>query len=163
MSPLANNRTLVTYNCALLFFSVQSDLNNGIAGYCSDICCNAASHETCYDWARGTYEPYCAEIAVGGCPKRSGAGECMCCYFSKNNVFNILTCFLFIPCEVSYLQHLETRNEKLPAFSRDKDSFLEKFALEQKIAALRHSIKLDAAPAQLSMDKNPEHYMREES
>jgi hypothetical protein len=60
------------------------------------------------------------------------------------------------------LQHLETKNEKLPALSRDKDSFLEKFALGQKIEGLRHSIKLNAAPAQLSMDKNPEQYMREE-
>ena len=65
MSPLANSRTLVTYICALLFFSVQSDLNN---------------------------EPYCAEIAAGGCPKRSGVGECICCcYLSKNNVFDTLT------------------------------------------------------------------------
>jgi len=110
---------------------------NGIVCYCSSIYCNAASQETCYDWARGTYEPYCAEIAVGGCPKRSGA--------------------------VSYLHHLETKYEKLPAMRGDKDSFLEKFSLEQKIAALRHSIKLNALPAQLSMDKNPEQYTREKN
>jgi hypothetical protein len=86
--------SLVTF-CVLSIFPNQSDLDNGIVGYCSDICCNAASHETCYDWARGAFKPYCAEIAVGGCPKRSGAGECMCCYFSKNNVFNILTLLPF--------------------------------------------------------------------
>jgi hypothetical protein len=45
----------------------------------------------------------------------------------------------------------------------DKDLFLEKFSLEQKIAALCHSIKLNALPAQLSMDKNPEQYTREKN
>ena len=70
---------------------------------------------------------------------------------------------MFIPCEVSYLHHLETTYEKLPAMSGDMDSFLEKFAMEQKIAALRHSIKLNAAPAQLSTDKNPEHYTKEKN
>ena len=72
-------------------------------------------------------------------------------------------CFLFIPCEVSYLHHLETKYEKLPAMRGDKDLFLEKFSLEQKIVALCHSIKLNALPAQLSMDKNPEQYRREKN
>jgi hypothetical protein len=40
--------------------------------------------------------------------------------------------------------------------SDNKGSFLEKFALKQKIAALRHSVKLNPVPAQMPMDKNPE-------
>ena len=44
-------------------------------------------------------------------------------------------CFLFIPCEVSYLHHLETKYEKLPAMRGDKDSFLEIFHWSKR---LRH-------------------------
>ncbi len=63
---------------------------------------------------------------------------------------------MFIPCEVSYLHHLERKYKTLPAMSDNKGSFLEKFALKQKIAALRHSVKLNPVPAQMPMDKNPE-------
>jgi hypothetical protein len=70
---------------------------------------------------------------------------------------------MFIPCEVSYLHHLERKYKTLPAMSENKDSFLEKFALEQKIAALRHSIKLNPVPAQMPKDKNPKVYMREKN
>lgn len=42
-----------------------------------------------------------------------------------------------------------------------RDMFHKKFALKQKIEALRHNIKLNAMPAQLFISKNPEQYIRE--
>ncbi|KAL3775862.1 hypothetical protein ACHAW5_010156 [Stephanodiscus triporus] len=116
-----------------------ADLENNDVGWCDVICCNATTEETCYDWASGNYTPYCAAITNGGCPKSSGA--------------------------VSYLHYLEAKYDELPAIIGDndlgRDMFHKKFALKQKIEALRHSTKLYVMPAELLMSKNPEQYIRE--
>ena len=60
--------------------------------------------------------------------------------------------------EDSYLRHLESKLEKLPAMNGGKDfvksTSREKFALKEKIESLRHAIKFNAMPAHLSVGKN---------
>jgi len=66
-----------------------ADPDNNILGWCTDICCNATTEETCYYSESGAYiTPYCAAIADGGCPcwegtERCGAGKILCCILVK--------------------------------------------------------------------------------
>jgi hypothetical protein len=58
-----------------LFPGSLSDLDNGYAGYCTDVCCDQKTQETCYDYDGGNSN-YCAEIADGGCPCPEGTVKC---------------------------------------------------------------------------------------
>ena len=51
-----------------------SDLDNDYAGWCTDVCCNQKTEETCYDYDGGSN--YCALIADGGCPCPEGTERC---------------------------------------------------------------------------------------
>ena len=57
------------------FAFLLSDLDNGYAGWCTDVCCNQKTEETCYDYDGGTSN-YCALIADGGCPCPKGTEKC---------------------------------------------------------------------------------------
>jgi hypothetical protein len=64
---------------------------------------------------------------------------------------------VFLPCEVTYLHHLEAKLKKLPAKYGGnhlvKGISREEFELKQKIEALRHAIKFNDMPAQLVFKK----------
>ena len=51
-----------------------SDLDNGYAGWCTDVCCNQKTEEYCYDYDGGSN--YCALIADGGCPCQESQVKC---------------------------------------------------------------------------------------
>jgi hypothetical protein len=68
----------------------------------------------------------------------------------------------YVLYEDSYLRHLEAKLEKLPTMNGgnyfEKGTSREKFALKEKIESLRHAIKFNAVPANLSVGKNHEQY-----
>ena len=56
-----------------LWYSL-SDLDNNLAGWCTDICCDDETKETCYDYRSDTVT--CALIADGGCSCPKGTVRC---------------------------------------------------------------------------------------
>ena len=55
-----------------------SDLDNDYAGYCTDVCCDQKTEDTCYnyDYETGTSNTTCAPIANGGCPCQENQVKC---------------------------------------------------------------------------------------
>jgi hypothetical protein len=156
------------------FISTQSDPDNNILGWCTDICCNATTEETCYHYWSG--KSYCAEIADGGCatydlgPGRrklaqgdyGGAGPELVFYGAVDAPASPAVA-VFDDVVVSHLHFLETTYYKLPDNDHVKDTFRQKVALEQEIEKLHRIIKLKDIPAQLSLSKNRAQHFREEN
>ena len=55
-----------------------SDLDNNYAGWCTDVCCDQKTEDTCYnyDYETGTSNTTCAPIANGGCPCQENQVKC---------------------------------------------------------------------------------------
>jgi hypothetical protein len=66
----------ISFILYLSFLLLVSDLDNGFAGYCTDVCCDQKTEETCYDYDGGTSNTTCAAIAGGGCPCPEGTAKC---------------------------------------------------------------------------------------
>lgn len=64
-------------------FSVQSDESHlrrslfvhNLIGYCTDVCCDPWTEETCYSQYTGQPET-CSSLADGGCPCPEGQVKC---------------------------------------------------------------------------------------
>ncbi len=55
----------------------QSDLDCNIVGWCTDICCDQYTEETCYDYyPNGDSKSYCIAMSEGGCPCQEGQTKC---------------------------------------------------------------------------------------
>jgi hypothetical protein len=84
-----------------------SDLDNNDPGYCTDVCCNQKTEETCYDYDDDSWweSKYCAEIADGGCPCRyenqvkCGQGKItlLRCVANENYRLNFISIVYFFP------------------------------------------------------------------
>ena len=85
---------IITNICGLPFYWTQTDLEICNVGWCTDICCDQFTEETCYDFL--TNELYCSAFAYGGCPcpegqTKCGAGKIFQLYFARK-VRTSLTC-----------------------------------------------------------------------
>jgi len=55
----------------------EADLENCNTGWCTDICCDQLTEETCYEYyPNGTSKSYCSASADGGCPCPEGTERC---------------------------------------------------------------------------------------
>jgi hypothetical protein len=78
---LVANEQVINFISLILMFLITcslSDLDNDYAGYCTDVCCDQKTEETCYnyDYETGTSNTTCAPIANGGCPCQENQVKC---------------------------------------------------------------------------------------
>jgi hypothetical protein len=52
----------ISFILYLSFLLLVSDLDNGFAGYCTDVCCDQKTEETCYDYDGGTSNTHAQKV-----------------------------------------------------------------------------------------------------